>query len=112
MEKPNEGIKRKYEVRRTDGSSIPGGKHSGCSYFVLDINHDEFSLAALKAYAEACKSKLPALAVDLMQIVNAKACNCREANCGHAYPFGARSAMSSKLTLDDMKNGRGIFGKA
>lgn len=49
------GIYRKYELRRTDGSSEPGGKHEKCSYFVLDITHDPHAIPALEAYAQACR---------------------------------------------------------
>jgi hypothetical protein len=63
--KRNTGIYRKYRVSRTDGSSRKGKKHYGCSYFVLDLNHDKFAKVALAAYAAACQSEYPALARDL-----------------------------------------------
>lgn len=59
------GLYQKYEVYRTDGSSAEGEKHHGCEYFVLDLNHDEYAVAALKAYADACRNKYPKLAEDL-----------------------------------------------
>ncbi|KKL96409.1 hypothetical protein LCGC14_1844760 [marine sediment metagenome] len=59
------GIYRKFEVRRVDGRSAEGEKHHGCFCFVLDVDHDPFSIAALKAYAEACKKDYPALAEDI-----------------------------------------------
>lgn len=59
------GIYRKYWVRRTDGSSGRSGKHAECDYFVLDWRHDEFSVAAARAYAAACEAKFPELAADL-----------------------------------------------
>ncbi len=91
------GIYKKFEVRRTDGSSGPGGKHEGCSYFVLDMDHDEFAIPALRAYAHACEKEFPALSKDLMDIVNASPCNCREAGCPHLFPHGPVSAMRWKL---------------
>lgn len=65
MAKDDRGIYRKYEVKRTDGSSGPGGYHEHCAYFVLDLEHDPYAIPALKAYAKACKKKLPELARDL-----------------------------------------------
>jgi hypothetical protein len=62
------GLYEKFRVERTDGKSAPGEKHDGCHYFVLDLDHDEFAGAALKAYAEACKDQYPALSVELRHI--------------------------------------------
>jgi len=59
-----QGAYQKFTVERTDGSSAPGEKHDGCSYFVLDLNHDPFAAAALAAYAGACKATHPKLADD------------------------------------------------
>lgn len=59
------GVYRKYEVKRTDGSSEPGGRHERCRYFVLDLDHDPHAAAALRAYAESCQGDYPALASDL-----------------------------------------------
>ena len=61
------GLYNKFTVFRNDGRSEPGEKHDGCSYFVLDLNHDPYAAPALKAYAEACKLEYPALAKDLLQ---------------------------------------------
>lgn len=55
----------KFRVTRTDGSSRRGGRHHNCGYFVLDLQHDKFAPAALKAYAEACDKDYPLLARDL-----------------------------------------------
>lgn len=84
------GIVRKYEVKRTDGSSEPGGKHADCAYFVLDLEHDEFALPALKAYAQACSKAYPALSADLRRIIAERkpSCSCREAFCPHLNPWG------------------------
>lgn len=62
-----QGLFQKFIVTRTDGSSGPGGKHELCEYFVLDIDHDPHAMPALEAYARACASTHPELAVDLQQ---------------------------------------------
>ena len=67
------GLYRKYEVRRTDGSSEPGGKHEGCIYFVLDLDHDPHALPALEAYADSCEADYPELAKDLRLELAARA---------------------------------------
>lgn len=63
----DQGLFRKFDVRRTDGSDQPGGKHHGCRYFVLDVDHDPHASAALGAYAAACERTHPALASDLRE---------------------------------------------
>lgn len=60
-----QGLFRKFDVRRVDGSDQPGGKHHGCRYFVLDVDHDQHAHDALTAYAAACESSHPELAADL-----------------------------------------------
>lgn len=60
-----QGLFHKFDVRRVDGSDQPGGKHHGCRYFVLDVDHDPCARAALTAYAAACEATHPALAADL-----------------------------------------------
>lgn len=60
-----QGLFRKFDVRRVDGSHAPGGKHHGCEYFVLDIDHDTHAPAAMRAYAEACKDSHPQLSAEL-----------------------------------------------
>lgn len=62
-----QGLFRKFEVRRVDGSDGPGGKHEGCEYFVLDMDHDQHAPAALIAYAHACKDTHPQLSAELME---------------------------------------------
>lgn len=66
----NRGLYNKFIVERTDGSSEPGGKHHGCEYFVLDLDHDKFAVPALLAYASACGAEYPALATDLRNKVS------------------------------------------
>jgi len=60
-----QGLFRKFDVRRVDGSSAPGGKHHGCEYFVLDTDHDPHAPAALMSYAKACAESHPQLSADL-----------------------------------------------
>ena len=62
-----QGLFRKFDVRRVDGSDQPGGKHHGCRYYVLDVDHDPYAAAALGAYADACKESHPELARDLRE---------------------------------------------
>lgn len=65
MDKRTTGLFNKFNVTRTDGTDAPGGKHEGCEYFVLDLTHDPFAMAAIRAYADACRKQKPALAADL-----------------------------------------------
>ena len=60
-----QGIFRKFEVSRVDGSDALGGKHHNCEYFVLDITHDPYALNALDAYAKACSETHQQLSVEL-----------------------------------------------
>jgi hypothetical protein len=62
-----QGVFRKFEVSRVDGSDQPGGKHHGCEYFVLDVTHDQHAKAALAAYAGACAETHPELAADMAE---------------------------------------------
>ncbi len=71
MDDHNLGWYQKYQVRRTDGSSAPGGKHESCEYFVLDLTHDPHALAALKAYRRSCAADFPKLADDLATQIRA-----------------------------------------
>lgn len=56
----------KFSVVRADGRDGPGLKHDGCEYFVLDVTHDPYAAAALKAYADACEDTHPTLASDII----------------------------------------------
>lgn len=60
----------KFVVKRSDGSSEPGGKHADCKFFVLDLEHDRFAAPALRAYAEACDADYPLLAADILLVVD------------------------------------------
>lgn len=62
-----QGLFNKFDVCRIDGSDTLGGKHYGCKYFVLDVDHDPAAGAALRAYAEAVKETHPMLAADLLK---------------------------------------------
>lgn len=57
----------KYDVRRVNDFR---GKHLHCRYFVLDLNHDKFSKAALTAYADACEQEYPLLAKDIRAMLS------------------------------------------
>lgn len=63
------GLYGKFSViERADGSHLPGGKHEGCDYFVLDLTHDPHALPAILAYAESAREDgYAALAEDLEQ---------------------------------------------
>jgi hypothetical protein len=61
-----EGLYAKYEVRRTDGSDQPGGRHHGCWYFVLDPAHDPDARTVLRQYAGLVAGERPRLAADLL----------------------------------------------
>jgi hypothetical protein len=65
MDDTTRGLYRKYNVTRVDGSSEPGGKHEHCDYFVLDLVHDPYAMAALQAYAIACRRDYPDLSASL-----------------------------------------------
>ena len=60
-----QGLVEKFFVERLDGSSKPGKRHHGCEYFVLDLAHDVYAPAALRAYADACSDAYPLLAADI-----------------------------------------------
>lgn len=61
------GLYRKYDVRRLNDLT---GKHDGCDYFVLDLNHDPHAAVALIAYATSCRDAgYIQLADDLMKKV-------------------------------------------
>lgn len=64
------GLYAKYgPITRADGSHRRGKKHWDCRYFVLDASHDPFALAALAAYAEACRATHPLLAADITAVL-------------------------------------------
>lgn len=81
------GLHRKFDVKRTDGSSEPGGKHEHCAYFVLDLNHDKYAIPALEAYKDACYPEHRKLSEDLRHIVaQAKANWIRPGHFDHLEP--------------------------
>lgn len=61
----NRGLYQKFNVSRKDGRDAPGGDRGGAEYFTLDLTHDPFARAALRAYADACQDALPELAADI-----------------------------------------------
>ncbi|WP_144025302.1 hypothetical protein [Burkholderia sp. HI2500] len=61
-----QGLYRKFDVRRIDGSDQPGGKHQDSEYFVLDLTHDLHARGVLRAYAIACAKTHPHLSADLI----------------------------------------------
>lgn len=65
------GLYGKFIVQRTDGSHCQGGKHHGCNYYVLDLDHDEHALPAMVAYEKSCREKYPELAKDLRSQIDA-----------------------------------------
>lgn len=73
------GLYCKFIVKRTDGSSEPGGKHYGCDYFTLDLTHDPYASCALKAYADACENEYPKLARDLRKRIEGMRNECIQA---------------------------------
>jgi hypothetical protein len=109
------GIYNKYDVRRTDGSSDKGRKHEHCAYFVLDLECDEFALAALAAYAKTAAKSHPELARDIREIIAAQKhqdalrCSCRESCCPHSlgqsFAMGA-SQTAHELMAKENKRGR------
>lgn len=84
-----EGLFGKFVVNRVDGTDAVGEKHHGCTYFVLDLQHDKHMPPALRAYADSCESDYPVLARQLRIV---------------ADDFGSRSEfagiMAQKPALD------------
>lgn len=66
MNDQERGLYRKFKVTRCND---PEGKHDECEYFVLDLQHDQFARAALRAYVDACQTEFPALAADLCALL-------------------------------------------
>lgn len=92
-----QGMFRKFEVRRVDGSDQPGGKHHGCRYFVLDLNHDQHAPAALRAYAAACRATHPQLANDIeREFGSATAAAPDSAQQGEAVNYSYASTQSTR----------------
>lgn len=88
-----QGLFRKFNVSRVDGSDRPGGKHHGCDYFVLDVTHDKHAKAALRAYADAVEPTHPVLAADMRKrygLVDLRTSHMHSAGC--IKDLGAASA--------------------
>ncbi len=60
------GLHKKFRVERLGGTPH---KHDHCEYFVLDWQHDPFTIPAILAYADACETQYPILAADLRKKV-------------------------------------------
>lgn len=80
-----QGLFRKFDVRRVDGSDQPGGRHHGCSYFLLDLSHDQHAPAAMRAYAAACRATHPQLADDIERMLDEQ--DSAQAACTHTYTY-------------------------
>ena len=67
-------LHHKFDVIRTDNADAdPRSRHfGGCDYFVLDLDHDPYAMAALRSYADACRATHPRLASDLDEWVARK----------------------------------------
>lgn len=65
------GLHQKFIVSRSDGAEFdPESKHyGGCRTFTLDLDHDPYAIAAIAAYADACRHDYPELASDLMEMI-------------------------------------------
>ncbi len=62
------GLYNKFsKIERTDGRHLPGKKHSGCRYFVIDLDHDEFAQVVMMEYANQCQGEYPTLASDIIR---------------------------------------------
>lgn len=61
-------IYRKFNVTRVDPEAQ--ARHEDCFSWVLDVDHDPYALAALRAYATACQEEDPELARELITMVN------------------------------------------
>ncbi|AEV24594.1 hypothetical protein Dsui_0174 [Azospira oryzae PS] len=92
------GLYGKFIVQRTDGRSLPGEKHHGCEYFVLDLSHDPHAYRALMAYAASCSEDYPLLAGDL----RAKATQMREAGIAPAVAILEKGEKFAKLFETDL----------
>ena len=59
------GLYEKFEVTRTDGRSAKGERHHGCSYFVVDLDHDPLAADTILFYASLTEND--ALRIDLQR---------------------------------------------
>lgn len=70
MSSQPKGLYGKYTVLRNDGRDKPGGDRADADYFVLDLTHDKYAIAALSAYIDALRADgaYPELVDDLLEI--------------------------------------------
>ena len=66
----NRGLYEKYIVRRADNKDMPGQKHYGCRYFVLDMTHDVHAIPALWAYAWSVVNTNPTLCREILDFID------------------------------------------
>ena len=103
------GLHDKYRVTRTDGTSEPGGTHERCVYFVLDLDHDEHAIPAIRAYATSVRRENPELARHLTTIADYQPprCGCREAMCphslAHAFMPATAGEKAAEIIVDQNK---------
>lgn len=65
----DQGLYRKYNVSRVDGSDALGERNENAQYFVMEITNDAFARTAVLAYADACELLYPLLAADMRAAV-------------------------------------------
>lgn len=92
-----QGLYGKFLVRRMDGSDLPGGKHHGCKYFVLDVDHDKYAAAALGTYASQCEQEYPLLAKDLREKFGAQG--------GQPQPAVPEAKIIIDRVVEELENG-------
>lgn len=65
MPEQSKGLYNKYKVERIDGK--PGREN--CQYFVVDVCHDPYGPAAVRAYIDALPDDFAQLKADLEKIL-------------------------------------------
>lgn len=106
-----QGLFRKFDVHRVDGSHVPGGKHHGCEYFVLDISHDTHAPAALRAYAEACKDSHPKLSAELAARFGTRPVQPAGAQGGFSWATGEPPKWFEEWFIAKLDNGQRVVLK-
>jgi hypothetical protein len=70
-EDADKDLRLAYETPRgTVVEVFPREKHERCRYYVLDLDHDRHSRAALWGYLSSCEAEYPALAADLRKMLD------------------------------------------
>jgi len=65
MSRDDQPIYDKFTVIRNDGTDAEGGKHQGCRYIVVDIDHDEQAIRILSYLAKAYMITRPTYSASL-----------------------------------------------